>query len=262
MSTYRPSADSYGIANNCDPATVDYFIKIFGAEEAIELSNIDNPTKNSIDAEKIQLALNDAAVLINNYISTAPYQGKLLIAGSYRRTQATLARCYLDTLRPRQAVLDACERALEQMELWSARAQPTAAIRFQEARAYWGEGGCFLRADYARGRSFTETSMLPWQALHGANNRLNNIPPNEARQYVRDIAGTSGSCGGTPQGEEIDTSLQDMNDLVSALEKTRQLGNFENTQPIGNNPTEDNSLAVGIEEEEFDSTNLIAGEEY
>ena len=130
MSGYQPPADRFGIANNCDPASVDYFVKIFGAKEALELSNIDNPAKNTIDGEKIQLALNDAAQLINNYITTAPYQGKLLIAGAYRRTQAILARCYLDSLRPRQAVTDACEKALQQMELWASKSQPTAAYRF------------------------------------------------------------------------------------------------------------------------------------
>jgi phage gp36-like protein len=120
---YRPSRDNYGQANNCDPATVDYFIKVFGYQEALELSNIDNPTSNRIDSEKIQIALNDAAVLINNYIETAPPQGKLLIAGSYRRTQAILARSYLDSLRPRTHVLEAAEKALMQMELWANKLQ-------------------------------------------------------------------------------------------------------------------------------------------
>ena len=97
----QPPRDIYGVASNCNFATVDYFISIFGFQEAVELSNIENPTGNDVDITKIQLALNDAGQLINNYIDSAPPQGKVLIAGSYRRTQATIARYYLDILRPR-----------------------------------------------------------------------------------------------------------------------------------------------------------------
>jgi len=256
MSSYQPPADSFGIANQCDPATVDYFIKIFGAKEAVELSNIDNPTKNSIDGEKIQIALNDSATLIGSYISTAPYQGKLLIMGSYRRTQAILARCYLDSLRPRKAVLDACEKALQQLELWSSKAQPTAALRFQEARSYWGGSGCFTRATYARGRDFTEPSMIPWRTLNGANARRNNFVPPEPNVYQRPITDTN--CGAPDPSTlpQIDPSLQELNDLVSALENTRGLGNFDNTQLLANGDLENQNVVVANPEEDFDNVKI------
>ena len=64
----QPPRDIYGVANNCNPATVDYFVSVFGFQEAVELSNIEDPTGNGIDVTKIQLALNDAGQLINNYI--------------------------------------------------------------------------------------------------------------------------------------------------------------------------------------------------
>lgn len=257
MSSYQPPADSFGNANQCDPATVDYFIKIFGAKEAVELSNIDNPTKNSIDAEKIQIALNDSATLIGSYISTAPYQGKLLIMGSYRRTQATLARCYLDSLRPRKAVLDACEKALQQLELWSSKAQPTAALRFQEARSYWGDTGCFTRATYARGRDFTEPSMIPWRTLNGANARRNNFVPPEPNVYQRHIIDNSCSAPDPNDLPQIDPSLQELNDLVSVLENTRGMGNFDNTLLMANGDLENQNLMVANNEEEFDNTKIF-----
>ena len=266
MSTpYQPPADSFGIASNCDPATVDYFIKIYGPREAIELSNIDDPTKNTIDVEKIQVALNDAARLIDNYIESSAPQGKLLIAGSYRRTQAILARCYLDTLRTRQTVLDACEKALQQLELWSSKAQPTAALRYQEAQRYWGNKTGFVRASYQRGRAFTEASMLPWQALMGSNNRQNNRIAVEAPQTDRDfVAGNQINIdpNSLPQ---VDPSVHELNELVSALEETRGVGNFADTQDVGDGNIQDSSLLVGQDETgEFDSESaaLLLGEEY
>ena len=90
--------------------SLHYFVSVFGFQEAVELSNIEDPTGNGIDVTKVQLALNEAGKLINNYIDSAPPQGKTLIAGSYRRTQATIARYYLDVLRPRTQVQEAAEK--------------------------------------------------------------------------------------------------------------------------------------------------------
>ena len=151
----QPYPDRFGIANNCNPASVDYFIEVFGYQEAVELSNIDNATGNNINVDKIQIALNDAAALINNYIITAPPQGKILIAGSYRRTQATIARWYLDTLRPRQQVIDAAEKALQQLEIWAAKSDPSSGLKWQEAYRYWSSGCSMTKGSYRRGRSFT-----------------------------------------------------------------------------------------------------------
>ena len=126
MAPYTPPPDSHGVADQCSPASVDYFIDIYGFNEALELSRLEDPTANTINYERIQLALNDAALLIQSFIETAAPQGKLLIAGSYRRTQAILARWYLDTLRPRQHVVDAAEAALKQLDLWAdSQAKPS-----------------------------------------------------------------------------------------------------------------------------------------
>ncbi len=223
-----PYPDKFGVADNCNPATVDYFIEIFGYQEAVELSNIDNPTGNNINFDKIQIALNDAATLINNYILTAPPQGKILIAGSYRRTQAILARWYLDILRPRQQVIDAAEQALQQLELWAAKASPSTGLKWQEAYRYWGGACSMTKSSYRRGRSFTENSTNRWVQREGGNNRFFQFPRKEAmsspRTYSEALDENALGIETTMPGSTLD-----INQLVDALESTRDLSAFTNT---------------------------------
>jgi phage gp36-like protein len=224
-----PFPDQFGVADNCTPATVDYFVEVFGYQEAVELSNIDNPTGNQIDVNKIQIALNDAAALINNYIITAPPQGKILIAGSYRRTQAILARSYLDTLRPRQQVIEAAEKALDQLDLWAAKASPSTGLKWQEAYRYWGSGCTMTKSSYRRGRSFTEPSTSRWVLREGGNNRWWQFPRKEAISVPRNNSErlpdeAMGVSGLMPE------SILEVNELVDALETTRVLSSFTNTQ--------------------------------
>lgn len=259
----QPLPDRYGQANNCDPATVDYFVKIFGFSEALELSNIDNPTANYIDQEKIQLALNDAAILIDNFIESAPPQGKLLIAGSYRRTQATLARCYLDTLRPRQHVMDACEKALQQMDLWASKSQPSAALKFQEARRYWGTCSGFVKSSYGRTRKFTDPSMLQWEKLFGSNNRRNTLVDIESAVLQNESLAQDPTCRNCDP-PVISPELA----VVDALEAARGLGNFADTHDTI--APEENALVIGDSPETdtdpnpetFTSSTLLESEEY
>lgn len=256
---YKPYPDRFGIANNCDPATVDYFIKVFGYQEALELSNIDNPTSNTIDAEKIQIALNDAAVLINNYIETAPPQGKLLIAGSYRRTQATIARGYLDSLRPRNHVMEAFEKALQQLELWANKLQPTAVMRFQEAYRYWSGACGMVRSTTMKRRQFTQDSMHRWETLYGANDEWNRVPRKESNVTSDTHAGPIPNIG---QIIEIPVSseLLELNQLVASLEATRAMSSFQNTDNMTDEPPEDGDLITGVSNEELD--NLQPGDDY
>lgn len=223
-----PYPDKFGVADNCNPATVDYFIEVFGYQEAVELSNIDNPTGNDINFDKIQIALNDAATLINNYILTAPPQGKILIAGSYRRTQAILARWYLDILRPRQQVIDAAEQALQQLELWAAKASPSTGLKWQEAYRYWNSACSMTKSSYRRGRSFTENSTNRWVQMEGGNNRFFQFPRKEAMSSPRTY---SEALNSSTLGIEttMPGSTLGVNELVNALESTRDLSSFTNT---------------------------------
>lgn len=250
-----PYPDQFGIADNCTPATVDYFIEIFGYQEALELGAIDDPTRNTININKIQVALNDAATLINNYILTAPPQGKILIAGSYRRTQATLARWYLDTLRPRQQVIDAAERALQQLELWAAKSSPSTGLKWQEAYRYW-RGGCTMtQSSYNRGRSFTEPSTSRWVLREGGNNRWWQLPRKEAMRTTRY---DSEKLIQEPEATMPQSVLQ-ANELFDSLETTRDLSSFSNTSEAVDPAEGDMIIAVNETESEDGEFNNFDG---
>ena len=250
-----PYPDQFGVADNCTPASVDYFIEVFGYQEALELGAIDDPTRNDINFDKIQIALNDAATLINNYILTAPPQGKILIAGSYRRTQAIIARWYLDTLRPRQQVIDAAEKALEQLELWASKASPSAGLKWQEAYRYWRSGCTMTQSSYERGRSFTEPSTSRWVLREGGNNRWWQLPRKEAMKatrYGKEGLKTPGLEGAMPQ------SVLEVNELFDALETTRDISSFSNTGETLNPSDGDAIIAANVtesEDGEFDNFN-------
>jgi len=228
MSGPQPPRDIHGVANNCTPATVDYFISVFGYAEAVELSNIEDPTGNQIDVDKIQFALNDAGQLINNFIDSAPPQGKILIAGSYRRTQATIARYYLDVLRPRTQVQEAAEKALQQLELWAAKGSPSTGFKWQEAYTYWRSGCSMTKSSYQRGRSFTDPSLNKWVLREGSNDRGFPFANREAVVLNRNH---EKSLSLETQGvdEVIADSAYKMHELVGALENTRSMSSFTNT---------------------------------
>lgn len=228
MAPYTPPPDAYGVANNCTPATVDYFIEVFGFNEALELSRIEDPTANTINYQRINVALHDAAVLINNFIETAPPQGKLLIAGSYRRTQAILARWYLDTLRPRQQVVDAAEAALKQLDLWAAKESPSSGSKWQEAYRYW-RGGCAMTMSSAqRDRAFTDASLARWEMRWGTNNRWN--PFKRKAAPVIDSVTKREPSGSLDKPVLIGDSTLEVNQLFDSLETTRDLASFSDSQ--------------------------------
>lgn len=248
---YTPPRDAYGVANNCDPATVDYFIEVFGFNEALELSRIEDPTANTINYERIQVALNDAARLVNNFIETAPPQGKLLIAGSYRRTQAILARWYLDTLRPRQQVVDAAEAAMKQLDLWSSKASPSAGLKWQEAYRYWSGACAMTMSNTQRDRAFTPASLSRWEMRWGTNNRWS--PYTRKGALVADNV-TPRQPSGSLERQDVtligDSTLA-VNTLFDDLETTRDVASFTDTQ---NAATPDEGDVLVIENTDGDMT--------
>lgn len=244
MSPYTPPPDPYGVANNCTPADVDYFIEVFGFNEALELSQIEDPTANKINSQRIQVALNDAAVLINNFIETAPPQGKLLIAGSYRRTQAILARWYLDTLRPRQQVVDAAEAALKQLDLWASKISPSSGLKWQEAYRYWSSACAMVMSNTQKDRAFTDASLARWEMRWGTNNRWNPYKRREAALFDNVTARTqSGDIARRQNVRMIGNSTLNVNRLFDELETTRDVASFADTQDAAT-PEEGDVLIV------------------
>jgi len=230
VAPYTPPPDAYGVANNCNPATVDYFIEVFGFNEALELSRLEDPTANTINYERINVALHDAAVLVNNFIETAPPQGKLLIAGSYRRTQATLARWYLDTLRPRQQVVDAAEAALKQLDLWASKASPSSGLKWQEAYRYWSSSCAMTMSNTQRDRAFTDASLARWEMRWGTNNRWN--PYKRKPAPVIDNVSPREPSGSLDRQTPtiIGNSTLEVNKLFDDLETTRDVASFADSQ--------------------------------
>lgn len=256
MSPYTPPPDRFGVANNCTPADVDYFIEIFGYNEALELSQLEDPTANQINYQRIQVALNDSAVLINNYIETAPPQGKLLIAGSYRRTQATLARWYLDTLRPRQQVVDAAEAALKQLDLWASKASPSSGLKWQEAYRYWGTRCAMVMSNTQRDRAFTDASLARWEMRWGTNNRWNPYKRREASLFNNTTARReNGDISRHTNVTMIGNSTVEVNRLFDQLETTRDVASFADTQDAVD-PVEGDVLVVENTDGDFGTGGL------
>lgn len=244
--------DPFGPANNLTRATIDYMVEKFGWQEMVELSNIDNPTGNMINPVKIQAALNDAEQLIINYIETAPPQAKILIAGSFRHTQATIARYYLDVLRPRTHVQEAAEKALQQLDSWAAKSSPTSGLKWKEAYRYWQAGNLMVHSSYAKPRQFTSNSLEFWRSRWGTNNKFDyrsNYP--ESPLINRDIAGSSQ----TPLRIESQgiNAVGGINNLADALDSTLSLANFSDTKNLEN--PEDNDRIVGdSDSQSFDAS--------
>jgi phage gp36-like protein len=88
----------------------------FGIKEAIQLSNLDNPSANSVNTERIWMAIQDAVSLIDSYIAQAPRANKLLISSSRRRVALVFARYYLDSVRRREDVTADYERAIKELD--------------------------------------------------------------------------------------------------------------------------------------------------
>jgi len=96
--------------------TPDDFVMAFGIKEAIQLSNLDNPSASSVNTERIWVAIQDACSLIDSYIAQAPRANKLLISSSRRRVALIFARFYLDSVRRREDVTADYDRAIKELE--------------------------------------------------------------------------------------------------------------------------------------------------
>jgi phage gp36-like protein len=105
-----------GTGRNGNTPTPDDFIMAFGHKEAVQLSNLDNPSGNSVNPERIWMAIQDACSLIDSYISQAPRANKLIISSSRRRVALVFARYYLDSVRRREDVTADYERAIKELD--------------------------------------------------------------------------------------------------------------------------------------------------
>ena len=99
----------------------------------------------------------------------------------------------------------------------------------QEAYRYWRSGCSMTKVSYQRGRSFTEPSMNKWVLREGSNDR--SFPYANREAGVQNI-----ESGKYLEPETIGMievqgdSNQQSNVLFDALETTRSLSSFVNTE--------------------------------
>lgn len=102
--------------SNPQSASPDDFIVAYGLKEAIQLTNIDDASANSVNTAKLHMAIEDANALIDSYIEQSGKAGKVLITSNRRRTALIIARYYLDTVRKREDVKQDYVEALKQLD--------------------------------------------------------------------------------------------------------------------------------------------------
>jgi phage gp36-like protein len=102
--------------SNPQSASPDDFVVAFGLKEAVQLTNIDDASANSVNEAKLRMAIEDANALIDSYIEQSGKAGKVLITSNRRRTALIIARYYLDTVRKRDDVKQDYVEALKQLD--------------------------------------------------------------------------------------------------------------------------------------------------
>lgn len=282
FSQFQPSVNTSGLDPysdcpevqklRCMQATVEYFICVYGEKEAVELSNIDNPSSNAINTKRIQFALDDAFAYIVNYYSAASASAKVLIQSALRRTQATIARYYLDTLRPRDAVVEAYEKAIQQLDIWSARSSAQSLNKFSQAYKYYresadSEGVSLVRSAHEKKRIFTAATLEPW-VWGCSSNDVDNIVRYEDQKLSAHYQIGNGVGTTSPTGTKMPESLQQINRLYDTLDRTVMVGNHEETKSeskrtpeegelLALNPNTDDSSTTTVDEDNLNPDNPI-----
>lgn len=85
-------------------ADADRFVTSFGLVETVELTNIDNPGILTVNCSALNLALQDAFLLLTGSILEASQCGGEQIEASFQRWQVIIARHFLDVIRRRPEV--------------------------------------------------------------------------------------------------------------------------------------------------------------
>jgi len=110
---------------------------MFTSREILELSNLDDPSAITINAARVQLAIDDANEYFNNLLTVAPTGAVAVICASSKRTIAIIARYFLDSFRTRTYITEDFERitkTIDQQVNAYRYARGFNAIRFNSAR--------------------------------------------------------------------------------------------------------------------------------
>ncbi|WP_016949768.1 gp436 family protein [Anabaena sp. PCC 7108] len=99
-------------------ATQEDMINLFGEPEVIELTNLDNPNLDAIDATRLDQALDYASREVDSYLQVAQYQLPLTSVPLVLRNKvADIARYHLDSYQVREDVRQRYEDAVKWLQM-------------------------------------------------------------------------------------------------------------------------------------------------
>lgn len=88
-------------------------------KETLELSNLDDPCGNVVNATKLQYAIDRATEEINSYFVVTGNCGRALIFLNGKNFSIAIARYLLDTMKARPSVVEAYERVMKRLDEFS-----------------------------------------------------------------------------------------------------------------------------------------------
>lgn len=145
------------------------FVTIFGLTEAVELTNIVDPNATTVNFDRLQMALDDAKVWLENYLAAAPPAATELVYAGARRVTAIVARYFLDTLRTRENVkvdFEACVKEIDQQlkkadqAVWHGRDSRGAGL------TYNGKVVSLVRFTQQRPSAYTHESLEGYRTMN------------------------------------------------------------------------------------------------
>jgi phage gp36-like protein len=143
-------------------ATPADFILAFGNDEAVEITNLDNPTASTVDTPKLQRALDDATSEIDSYVLAASYSLPLASVPIVLREKCNdIARYRLDKWRNREDVRRRYEDAL----LWLQNLAKGLTSLGADSSGDPIESGADSPIYYSRPKVYTDETMQGYDSI-------------------------------------------------------------------------------------------------
>jgi phage gp36-like protein len=138
------------------------FVLAFGKDEAVEITNLDNPTACTVDTAKLQRALDDASSEIDSYLLAASYNLPLSSVPIVLREKTNdIARYRLDKWRNREDVRQRYEDALQ----WLMNLAKNLASLGADSNGHTVESSIDRPIYYSRGKVYTDDTLLGYDSI-------------------------------------------------------------------------------------------------
>ena len=143
-------------------ASTSDFVLAFGNDEAVEITNLDNPTASAVDTPKLQRALDDATSEIDSYVMAASYTLPLVSVPIVLREKCNdIARYRLDKWRNREDVRRRYEDAL----LWLQNLAKGLTSLGADSSGDSIESGTDSPIFYSRPKVYTDETMQGYDSI-------------------------------------------------------------------------------------------------